>query len=119
MARKPLKHELEAHRRVAASVNQRTQGAVDASRARGNPALAIYGRGGPRGGPESSPAQRPPERATLTPADVQKIEHALGGPKAHAVLAALKQAGLVGGGPRSAPPQRDRGALSPLGGSAV
>ena len=116
MARRPLKHQLEAGRRVADEVNRRAQGAVDASRARGNPALAIYGREGPRGGPER-PSIRP-EQTTLTAGDVQKIEHALGSSaKAHAVLSALRQAGLVAGGPRSAP--QDRSAVSPLGGQAT
>jgi hypothetical protein len=120
MAKRPLKHQVEAARRVAAEVNQRAQGAMDASRARGNPALAMYGREGPKGGPEKPTVRS--EQTNLTPTDVKAIERALGsGAKAHAVLSALKQAGLVGGGPKSSPPaqREDRGAMSPIGGRAV
>jgi hypothetical protein len=117
VARRPLKHEMAAMDRARENVRQMGQDAMDRSRARGNPGLAMYGREGPKGGPER-PSVRS-EQATLTPTDVQKIEHALGGAKAHAVLAALKQAGLVAGGPRSGPAQQDRGTMSPLGGRAV
>jgi len=119
MARKPLRHEAAAANRVDRAVRGQVASAMDASRARGNPGLAIYGRGGPKGGPELSPTQRPPERTSISPTDVQKIEHALGSAKAHAVVAALRQAGLVAGGAKSAPAPQDRGSLSPLGGRAV
>ena len=113
MARRTLKHEAAAFDRAHKRVGQMTRDAIDASRASRSPAARLYGAGGPRA---EEPAQRP---TGLTPTDVRAIEHALkGGAKAHAVVAALRQAGLVAGGAKSAPPAQDRGAVSPLGGQA-
>jgi hypothetical protein len=113
MARRTLKHEAAAFDRAHEHVGQMTRAAIDASRASRSPAARLYGAGGPQA---EEPAQRP---TGLTPTDVRAIEHALkSGAKAHAVVAALRQAGLVAGGAKSAPPTQDRGATSPLGGQA-
>jgi hypothetical protein len=120
MARKPLRHQVEASERAREHVGRMTQHMMEQARAARTPAGRLY-PGGPKGGP-TPPAQRPDQRVSITPTDVHKIEQALGGTKAHAVLAALKSAGLVGGGPRAAPPnqsQDSRGATSPLGGQAL
>jgi hypothetical protein len=126
MAKRPLKQQVAAHEAVRRDVGRSMRDAVDASRASRSPAGRLYGPSGPRGGgppgeptPPSDSTRGRTERTALTPTEVRAIEHALrGGAKAHAVLAALRQAGLVAGGAKSAPPAQDRGAMSPLGGAA-
>jgi hypothetical protein len=114
MARRPAKHVAEAHRRAREQIGDRVREAFAESR---NPARRVYGPNGPKGGPEQ-PSGRA-QGKTLTPAEAKAVERAAGS-LGSAVMRVLASAGLIAGA-RSAPARssQDRGAVSPLGGTAA
>jgi hypothetical protein len=119
MARKALKHEAAAAQRANAHINKRLRDAVESSRNSRSAASRLY-QGRPSGEVPAPPQARRTEQNVLPARALTEIER-VAGPFASRVREALLSAGLIGARPaaRSPQPGQDRGAVSPLGGTAV
>ena len=114
------RHTREAYERANAHIGKRLRDAVESSRNSRSAASRLY-QGRPAGEVPVPPQARRTDYQHVLPARaISEIER-VAGPFASRVREALLSAGLIGARPaaRSPQPGQDRGAVSPLGGTAV